>query len=196
MFTHRSLAAAGLLLLSLSCGDQGPTAGLADPCHTPMGPVLGCPASGATPRGTFTATEACRKLVSCGILAAANFRVLNSTRPCAEDGDCDAASGQACRKASDGRLWCHTPTLDQRWCHLRLTQPGKDPCQKGQTFSTTAVEDALRCMAATSCEALGLPFHNKTLPTDQRPSLDHLACSDNKTHIWTATSCDHGLLQY
>jgi hypothetical protein len=193
MPTLRILAVATLLLSS--CGDQGPTAGLADPCHTPMGPVLGCRASGATPGGTPTAADACRKLVSCGILAAENFKVLSGTRPCTVDSDCAAASGQACQKASDGRLWCHTPVLDQRWCYLRLTQSVTDPCQKG-TFSASVVRDIMRCVAATSCETLGLPFHHKTMPTNQRPSLDHYSCSDNKTHVWTATTCDHGLLQY
>ncbi len=192
---HRTLAAASLLLLLASCGDQGPTAGLADPCLTAMGAVLDCPARGDLP-GAFSAGDACGKLVSCGILAASNYRVLNGTRPCTADSDCDAATGQACRVASDGRRWCHTPVLDRRWCHLRLTRSVADPCQQGRTFSAQIVQDALRCVAATPCETLGLPLDQKSVPANQRKTLDYYTCSDNKTQVWTATTCDHGLLRY
>jgi len=197
MLTLRhSLVLTGLILAVTSCGDQDTTSGFADPCDTPMAGVLGCPARSGYPGKTFTASDACRKLVSCGILAAANYTVLNTTRPCAFDSDCAASSGEACKKASDGRLWCHTPVLDQRWCFIKLSQGGADPCDRTRTFSAQHINGALQCIADTKCEALGLPFSDKVLSKDRRPQMDLFVCEKPKNHIWTATLCDHGLLQY
>lgn len=197
MLTLRHALCAALLPALASCGDHDTTGGFADPCQTAMAGVLGCPArSGYPGEASFTAADACRKLVSCGILAATNYKVSGSTRPCNADSDCAASTGEACRKASDGRLWCHAPMLDQRWCHVRLTQGTTDPCNKSQPYSTQIINNALQCIADTNCEALGLPFSHKTLPVDSRPRLDLYTCDNNKSHIWTASACDHGLLRY
>lgn len=189
-------AAAALLLVAAGCGDRDTTNGFADPCLTPMAGVLGCPASSGHPGKVFSAADACRKLVTCGTLAATNTRVLSSMKPCNTDSDCSATAGEECKKASDGRLWCHTPVLDQRWCYLRLTRGGADPCDKTQSFSAQQIGNALQCMADTACEVLGLPFSEKVLPMDKRPQLDLYTCEKKKTYIWTATACDHGLLHY
>ena len=196
MLTPRHvLALAGMVLATSACGDHDPTGGFADPCLTPMAPVLHCPARSGHAALPVTAADACRKLVSCGVLAASNLEVLGTTRPCQVDSDCVLSSGEACQQASDGRLWCHTPVLDQRWCHLRLSGGGVDPCDKKQSFTSEIVGNVLRCIADTTCETLGLPFSHKKLPVDSRPQLDLFTC-ENKSHIWTATACDHGLLRY
>ena len=163
-----------------------------------MGATLGCPV-GSNPAAAArtTASDACGRLVSCGLLAAEYYQLDASIKqPCAADSDCSMDRGGRCRTATDGRRLCHLPLLDRRWCHVRLTQGSANPCKGKQQYTALQLTHAMRCIMATPCAALGLSFGDKLLPAKQRPAMDQLTCDDGKTNKWTATACDHGLLHY
>lgn len=186
-----ALCLAGLLLGA--CGDGGIPAGYTDPCQTPMAEVLGCPA-GSAPAMPATAGEACRKLLACGILA--EERLVSSTKVCAETSRCDGDRGGICLKGSDARFTCHYPKLDLAWCALRLARPGGDPCRAGHDYSAAEAAAAVQCMVQTRCDALGLRLGEKLLPAKFRPELDLVRCDGGKKTVWTATTCDQGILAY
>jgi hypothetical protein len=180
-----------LLALLIGCGEEGaPHPGYAEPCDTPMGGVLDCPAS--TRSGSMpTIHETCQRLVSCGILAAEE---LSSTgNDCSTSDDC--SPGQHCLSTSSGDK-CHSNRLDYQWCVVRLTTGYSSFCPGGQHFSQEQVDSIIRCIAATPCTSLGLTFEQKVSSSDHRPELDKFTCPDGKNATWTATICDHGLLDY
>lgn len=191
---HRWILAPGLLLCS-ACGDLETTGGFADPCQTGMSAVLGCAPRAGYPGERASAADACRKLVSCGILAETHYQLDSSKKICAADSAC-SAPWAVCKLAVDGKHRCHVPYLDRRWCHLRLTQSVADPCDNNVALSAPLIHNVLRCIADTSCAALGLPFASKVNPADSRSTLDMGTCSATQKIFWTATACDHGWLQY
>jgi hypothetical protein len=182
------------LLLWAGCGDFGqPGAGYSDPCATPMGPVLGCrEGAGQAP---LSAGEACRKLVSCGILA--DDYLLPLAQRCTSDADCGTHLGRKCRAGPSGELVCYYHQLDLFWCTYQLTHITTDPCDRNRSYTAAQVRNALSCIQATSCQGLGLLLTDKLVSSIWRKELDYYTCdNDSRTSIWTATICDHGLLYY
>jgi hypothetical protein len=196
----KSFGVLGALAAALAlggCGDETkPHPGYADPCTTAMAGTLGCPVSATTPGARPpTVDEACRKLVSCGILAG-EF-LTDSGTACASSKEC-TATGAECVANSQGALRCHNPTLDFTWCVVKLSLPrgATDPCDQNVPFSVEHVQAALACIGSTPCGALGATFADKRLQRSQRPEIDKYTCSDGVHFRWTATTCDFGLLAY
>jgi hypothetical protein len=157
-----------------------------------MGGVLDCPAE--TQAGVLpTIHETCQRLVSCGILAAEELSTSGAGQDCSTSDDCNP--GQVCLSTSNGDK-CHTNRLDYQWCVARLTTGYSSFCTGGQYFTSEQVESIIRCIAATPCTSLGLTFAQKLISSDHRPELDKFTCPDGKNSTWTATICDHGLLDY
>ncbi len=191
------LGAAAVVLL-VGCGDETkPHPGYADPCTTAMAGALGCPARVAAPVDRpLTVDEACRKLVSCGILAGRYLR--DSGTGCSTSKEC-TATGAECLANSSGNLRCHNPALDFTWCVVKLSLPrgATDPCDQNIAFSVEHVEATLACIGASPCSSLGASFADKLLQSSQRPAIDKYLCENNPKLVrWTATTCDFGLLYY
>lgn len=183
-----------LLVLSagvlVACGEDGkPVPGYADPCDTPMAGTIGCPASTGVTSSQPTIEDACHKLVSCGILAGEYLS--RSGTECSTGADC---KGGECLETNDGNR-CHWHYLDYRWCTGHLANPGNDPCGANQPFTAQQVESTVACISITPCASLGLLFWQKRI-SDNRPDLDKFTCADGEKTTWTATICDHGLLDY
>jgi hypothetical protein len=195
----RALAGAGLAALlstTIGCGGGGPRPGYAEACATNMSSLLECDPMGWDGTGESSILEACRRLVTCGVLASSNPTEEEGSS-CFSDGDCDESRDGRCKASGSGPAdRCAYPWLDLRWCVRRLSQPGADPCSTGRSFSVSQVALATTCIADTPCEALGLSFSEKMLPEDARPALDFATCRSSPTRIATATVCDQGLLQY
>jgi hypothetical protein len=186
----RVVALSFCLAVLFGCGEEGkPGPGYADPCETPMGPVLGCP-PGPTAPDLPSLYDACQRLVTCGILAAEWLGTRGD--PCSQSSDCP---GGQCLPTSDGDR-CHYHRLDYRWCTSQLAARRTHPCDSNQSFTDQQVEMAVRCIVSTPCNALGLSFEEKLGSSDNRPDLDKYTCKDGENSFWTATICDHGLLRY
>ncbi len=170
----------GVIPASTGCGADGddpnhadnPVPGYADPCQTPMGGAIGCPASPSTSPSSRP-EDACAHLVSCGILATQH--------------EVQTGSGSS-------RHWVHY--LDYRWCVDRFRDPPDRRCSVGGSYGIGEVTAAVQCILATSCGALGAPLSQKDQSSSRRPETDSYFCADGTTKIWTATSCDHGILYY
>ncbi|MBK8482108.1 MAG: hypothetical protein IPL40_13225 [Proteobacteria bacterium] len=162
------LSLVGLSVAGLGCGDEGkPQPGFAAPCDSPMAAVAGCPTTGSANLAPPAALErACERLVTCGILAAEYL----------------VPSGS-------GRIH----QLDYRWCVDALANPANNPCA-GTRLDEDLRDAAVACILTTPCTALGLPLDQK-LKGSQREPMDRYNCKNNTT-VWTATTCDHGLLRY
>lgn len=167
----------GVIVALTACGAEGDdpdhadkaVPGWADPCDTPMAGVLGCPATpGSSQQGTRP-EDACAYLVSCGILADKHER-------------------------KSGDNW--VPYLDYRWCVDRLRNPIDRRCDVGGRYSVEEIRSAIACIVSTPCGVLGAPLTEKDQSSSRRPDLDEYFCADGNTQIWTATTCDHGLLAY
>jgi hypothetical protein len=184
-------------LLVTGCGDVGSaTPGYADPCTTPMGGAMSCPATSPNLPQDFTIVDACRKLVTCGILAS-TYRPTSGT-DCENSNICEANrrnSGGECLVTPKGASKCHYPFLDYWWCVRRLTQPSSDPCDSNTIFTSNHVQEAVACIGVTPCASLGLPFAAKVSSQSTRPTMDKYTCMNNST-VWTSTTCDFGLLYY
>jgi hypothetical protein len=180
----------------VGCGDVGSaTPGYAEPCMTPMAGAMGCPAPPSMPQDT-TISDACRKIVACGILAG-SYRQ-NSGTDCENSNICESnrrGAGGECLVTPKGASKCHYPFLDYWWCMRRLTQPSGDPCDGNTSFTSYHVQEALACIAVTPCASLGLPFAAKVSSQSTRPTMDKYTCKNNST-VWTSTTCDSGLLYY
>ena len=179
------------------CGeDAAPHPGFRGPCETAVGPVFGCPASGAVGTSAFgpgveaTIIDACNRLVSCGQLSAE--RLVAGASECQSDSDCGTGE---CLPNKDNAPRCHFHSLDLLWCVERLSKGRADPCDGERDFDQIEVAATLSCIVETSCESLGLPFPEKLLGRDNRADVDKYTCNDGKT-VFTATVCDHGLLSY
>ena len=145
-----------------------------------MAAVLGCPAGAQSVLGQSAQTpeEACAKLLSCSILAEERFTAV---------------------KDKDGKVTGYTTLtpahLDYEWCVSRLRRPPAMPCVSDAVFGPEHVAAAIRCIMATTCPGLGLQIHRKVAPPEQREGLDLYLCPDN-AKVWTATTCDYGILRY
>lgn len=183
-------------LLWGACGEDGkPRPGSSDPCDTPVAGVLGCRADGdQSPAGdgltADAATEACRKLVACGILASEYFT--GSGTECELKTDC--GSGE-CMPNHEGAFRCHYHRLDFFWCVERLNERRANRCDNEDPFTTEEVDAIVRCIDRTQCAALGLPFDVKQ-GSPEVGALDAFVCNDGETRVFAATVCDHGLLEY
>ena len=154
----RLIAAIAMALFLPSCGDEGgATPGFVGPCGTSAAAVVGCGA-GTTlqvePAAQLTVTEACDKLVRCGILGA--DRTVGDDPP--------------------------RHQLDHRWCVDRMSVPSSigHPCSEAR-FRETDVSGILRCMGNTTCTALGLPLTEKFRGGDEAPQLDRFDCDDGSS---------------
>lgn len=190
----RLAAVATAVLLLVACGEDGkPRPGFADPCSTPMAGTLGCPvAPSAATTVNPTIHDACHKLVACGILAGEFLH--DSGRDCAESKDCPY--GGECMVNGNGDRHCHNNYLDYHWCTGHLSNPGTHPCSNSLRFTSQQVDTAVQCIWSTPCASLGLLFWQKRISSSDRPELDKFTCSDGQETTWTATTCDHGLLEY
>lgn len=193
--------AGGLLLLGFvacaGCGeDTKPHPGYASPCDTPAAGVLGCPLGPGSPAGSFTLADACRKLVTCGVLAESYYGQVGDI--CQNNGTCDSRrDGKCLPRGNETR--CHYHLLDYYWCVANLQDLGSDPCDGSDHPTPLRPEHAQEvadCIRVTTCAALGAPVNEKLQGTAQRPAIDKQLCADGKTTIWTATTCDLGLLTY
>jgi hypothetical protein len=187
------------LALGVGCGEDGePGSGHYDPCDTPAAGAMGCPAGApvTTATQTFTLFDACKKLVTCGILSSDWMGSVSGT----ECGSSDACKGGQCLPYSKG-MRCHYPLLDYAWCVRRFTTPPSTGCTD-EEFTDQDIAAMLDCIAKTPCGPLGLPFSgkvnadNKQLVSSKDRELDKITCKNELTTIWTATICDHGLLRY
>jgi hypothetical protein len=199
-----ALIAFGAALLGLvaaaGCGEETkPHPGYADPCDTPMSSVLDCPSVSVPAEPEMTTEAACRKLVTCGILAQ-SYLEPGGGAGCGDATLCKDRPGGKCLVDDKGETRCYYPDLDYYWCTARLTVARRsDPCDpSGQTpFTYQQVEAAVRCIQETQCGTLGLGFSDKQIgDATKRPELDKYACKDGKTTVWAATICDLGLLAY
>lgn len=191
-----SLAIPICAVLCGACGEDGkPRPGSSDPCDTPIAGVLGCRADRdpLLAGDTFpidAATEACGKLVACGILASEYFSATGTE--CQLKADC--GSGE-CLPNHEGAFRCHYHRLDFFWCVERINERRTNRCDNEDPFTTEEVDAIVRCIERTQCAALGLPFSVKQ--SDQEAgALDAFVCNDGETRVFTATVCDHGLLEY
>lgn len=195
------LGAAAIMLL-LACGDETkPHPGYADPCATPMAGALGCPITPNAPGArSLTVDEVCRKLTACGILA--SELLTDSGTACTSGKECPVP-GADCLVNSQGAARCHNPSLDFIWCVTRLSLTRipnhwspNDPCDSNRPFTAEHVQAILSCATATPCGALGASFADKRLQRAQRPEIDLYLCPNGTSKVWTATTCDFGLLSY
>ena len=188
------VVALAFLFLASSCGESGkPSPGFAAPCTTPMAGVLGCPAQvSSNVEIDSVVVDACRRLVTCGILAANNLEA--SGTGCDTSSNCEQNRGGECIATSSGQR-CHYPNLDYWWCTHRFLGRPNDPCDDS-AYSQTHLDTAVDCILSTeSCQALGLSFSEKKVSAEHRSDLDKYSCKDGKVR-WTATICDNGILSY
>jgi hypothetical protein len=181
-------------LLCGVCGDDGkPRPGSGDPCAGPLASVLGCSGAAADPllaASADEATAACAKLVSCGILAAEDFS--GSGTECESKADCGTGE---CMPNQEGALRCHYHRLDLAWCVERINTRRLSRCDDKDPFTTEEVEAIVACITRTPCGTLGLPFAAKQ-HSPEEGNLDSFVCNDGTTRVFSATVCDHGLLEY
>ena len=101
----------------------------------------------------------------------------------------------SCGILADLRKSGDNHSLDYAWCIDRLLGGRNDPCD-GHRYSGEELRAATQCINTTPCTALGLPLGDKFESSSNRSELDLLTCAGGDKTVWTATTCDNGILRY